>query len=115
MVQRIAVRVLLAAAVVALAGCVVAPYQPYPGYGYEAGAVAVEPPPPRYEVVGVAPYPGWFWISGYWTWSSNRHVWVGGRWEAPRPGYRWTPHRWEPISGGRGGRGWREVPGRWDR
>jgi hypothetical protein len=103
-----------------LGGCVVVPahrgYGSYPpGPGYSDGAddwVAVAPPPVQYEVVGVAPYPGWFWIGGYWTWRANRHAWVGGHWEAPRPGYRWAPHRWEPISSGRG---WREVPGRWNR
>ena len=100
----------------ALGGCVVAPAYPrYGGYGsysgYDDGHVTAPPPQPRYEVAGVAPYPGWFWIGGYWTWRANRHVWVDGRWHAPRPGYRWQPHRWEPISGGRG---WREPPGRWN-
>jgi hypothetical protein len=103
----------LAASGAALVGCVVAPaYPARPGYAAEYGEVAVAPPPPQYEVIGVAPYPGWFWIGGYWTWQVNRHVWVGGHWEAPRQGYRWQPHHWEPIGGGRG---WREVPGRWNR
>jgi WXXGXW repeat (2 copies) len=110
----------------ALGGCIVVPahrgYGGYGGYGghpsgpgYGGGpddAVAGAPPPVQYEVVGVAPHPGWFWISGFWTWRANRHVWVGGRWDAPRPGYRWQPHRWEPISSGRG---WRERPGGWHR
>jgi hypothetical protein len=96
----------------ALTGCVVAPAYPrYPVYADEG--VYDAPPPPRYEVIGVAPYPSWFWIGGFWTWSGGRHAWVGGRWEAPRPGYRWEPHRWEPVSGG--GRGWRERPGHWSR
>jgi hypothetical protein len=100
--------------VLALGGCVVAPA--YPRYGgapggyYDGDAVYAAPPAPRYEVIGVAPYPGWFWIGGHWTWHSRRHHWVDGRWSAPRPGHRWQPHRWEPISGGRG---WREMPGRW--
>ena len=110
----------LAAAALALAaalgGCVVAPAYPRypsgPGYGgYDDGVVTTAPPQPRYEVVGVAPYPGWLWIGGFWTWRANRHVWVDGHWEAPRRGYRWQPHRWEPASGGRG---WREAPGRWN-
>jgi hypothetical protein len=102
----------------ALGGCVVAPVYPrYPGYGggygaYESGGeVTVAPPAPRYEVIGIAPYPGWFWIGGHWTWRANRHAWVDGHWQTPRRGYRWQPHRWEPISGGRG---WREAPGRWN-
>jgi WXXGXW repeat (2 copies) len=97
----------------ALGGCVVAPAYPrHPGYGgYDDGVVGSAPPAPRYEVIGVAPHPGWFWIGGYWTWRADRHHWVDGRWQAPRHGHRWRPHRWEPISGGRG---WRERPGRWN-
>lgn len=100
-----------------VSGCIVAPVHPRYGGGYDRADYdgPYDPPPqPRYEVVGVAPYPGWFWIGGNWTWQARRHVWVGGRWEAPRPGYRWQPHRWQPISGG-GRRGWRESPGGWHR
>jgi len=88
----------------ALAGCVVAPAR-----GPYGGPVVVEaPPPPRVEIIGVAPFPGALWINGYWGWRGNGHVWVPGYWERPRPGYRWQPHAWE-----RGDRGWRERPGRW--
>jgi hypothetical protein len=112
--------VALVALATALGGCVVVPahrgygaYPPGPVYSGNADdVVTAAPPPVQYEVVGVAPYPGWFWLGGFWTWRANRHVWVGGHWEAPRPGYRWAPHRWEPISRGRG---WREVPGQWHR
>ncbi len=90
----------------ALVGCVVVPAEPY----YAGGPVMATPPPPRAEVVGVAPYPGYVWIGGYWNWSGNRHVWVGGHWEAPRPGYRWVPHRWEHDRDG-----WRLHGGRWER
>ncbi len=91
-----------------LSGCVVAPSAPPPHVRYEP--VLVAPPPPRVEVVGVAPYPGYFWIGGYWTWRGGRHDWVPGRWEAPRHGQRWAPHRWEKDNGH-----WREHPGRWER
>lgn len=104
-------RVALAATAVAaaLAGCVVAPARPYyGGYGYGGPVVTVAPPVPEVEVVGVAPFPGAFWVGGYWGWNAGRHVWVRGRWEAPRPGYRWEPHMWH-----REGQGWREAPGRW--
>jgi hypothetical protein len=106
------------AAVGGLSGCIVAPVHPrYHGRGYNDGGggdvVYAPPPAPRYEVIGVAPYPGWFWIGGYWTWRAGRHAWVDGRWSAPRHGYRWQPHRWEPIARG-SSRGWREAPGRWN-
>ncbi len=111
---------MLLALAAALGGCVVVPAHrgyggPPPGPVYSGNpddGVYVAPPPVQYEVVGVAPYPGWFWIGGFWTWRAHRHVWVGGHWQAPRPGYRWSPHRWEPHSSGRG---WRESPGRWNR
>ncbi len=88
----------------ALSGCVVAPIGPYQGY------VQVEPPAPRYEVIGGAPVAGQVWIGGYWGWNGGRHVWQPGSWVAPRPGYRWAPHRWE-----RSGRGWQQHPGHWQR
>ena len=109
----------------ALAGCVVAPlprpyyggppapvYGPGPGpaYGGEGEVVGVAPPPPQYEVIGVAPFVGAVWIGGYWGWSGGRHVWVPGRWDHGRPGYRYVPHRWEQS-----GRGWHQQPGHWQR
>jgi len=94
----------------ALTGCIVAPVGPGAYYG-DPTVVAVAPPPPRYEVVGVAPVVGAIWIAGFWNWAGGRHVWVGGHWDSPRPGYRWTPHRWEPVARG----GWRLNGGRWDR
>lgn len=91
----------------ALAGCVVAPARPV----YADGpVVAVAPPPPQGEIVGVAPVAGQIWIGGYWGWNGGRHVWVPGRWDAPRPGYGWHPHAWV-----REGGGWRQQPGYWRR
>ena len=96
-----------------LGACVVSPAGPYYGRGpgvYGGGAyVTVAPPAPRVEVVGVAPAPGYFWISGFWNWEGERHSWVPGRWEAPREGYRYEPHRWEQEGGG-----WHLRPGRWE-
>lgn len=105
LMRRAALGGALSVAALALAGCVLAPVGPYPGE-----VVGEAPPPPRVEIVGVAPYPGWLWIGGYWGWGGARYVWTPGRWEAPRPGYRWQPHQWQPD-----GRGWRERPGRWER
>jgi hypothetical protein len=75
---------------------------------YREGVVAVEPPAPQVEVVGVAPRPGWVWQPGYWNWQGDRHVWVNGAWVEPRPGYRWEPHAWM-----REGKGWRLREGYW--
>ena len=93
----------------ALGACAVEPvgYGAHPYYGGVA-YVTVAPPAPRVEVVGVAPAPGYVWISGYGGWIGGRHEWVPGRWTAPRPGYRYEPHRWE-----REGDGWRLHEGRW--
>jgi len=101
----------VSAVLLALSGCVVAPSPaPYyePAYG-SAVSVQVAPPPPRYEVVGVAPAPGYVWIAGYWNWGGVRYEWVPGRWSAPRPGYVWQPHRWEHE-----GDHWRQRGGRWE-
>jgi hypothetical protein len=89
-----------------LTGCVVAPVHPR----FVGELVTVAPPPAPVEVIGVAPGPGYVWISGYWNWVGGRHVWVGGRWAAPRPGYYWEPHVWVHT-----GAGWHLREGRWVR
>lgn len=90
----------------ALGGCVVAP-APY----YGGAAITLPPPAPRVEYYGAAPYPGYFWIGGYWSWGGGRYAWVPGRWSAPRPGYSWVPRHW--VRGPRGG--WHLAGGRWAR
>jgi hypothetical protein len=63
----------------ALSGCVVTPV------GVEGEVVAYQPPPPvRYEVIGVAPAPGYFWIGGAWFWEGGRYDWRPGHWEEHR-------------------------------
>jgi hypothetical protein len=101
----------LAASAIALggilsAGCVVGPSQPY----YVSEPVMVGPPPPRVEVIGVAPAPGYFWIDGYWGWNGRHHEWRQGHWETRRPGHSWKSHQWH-----REGRHWREQRGHWER
>jgi hypothetical protein len=89
-----------------LAGCVVAPA---PGY-YGGAVVTVAPPAPQFEVLGVAPAPGYLWFGGYWNWVGGRHVWIAGHWGPGRPGYHWVPHTWV-----RAGGGWRMSEGHWAR
>lgn len=92
-----------------LGGCVVVPVGPPPGAPPQVfESVMVAPPPAQAEVIAVAPYPGYFWISGFWAWQLGRHVWIGGHWQAPRPGFNWVPHGWH-----RHGPGWRAAPGYW--
>jgi len=90
----------------ALSGCIVAPA---PGYYADVAVTDVAPPASQYEVVGVAPNPGYIWIGGAWFWEGGRHVWHPGRWEAPRAGYRWVPHTWR-----REGDRWHMQGGRWE-
>ena len=97
---------LASAVLFALAGCVAVPVGA-PAYGYQ-GAVAVAPPGPQVEVVGVAPAPGYFWVGGWWAWTGGHYAWRPGYWEAYRPGYHWIPHQWA-----RGPSGWQERPGHW--
>ena len=113
--RRAATGGVLALAVIALTGCVVAPLPPpgpvvmQPGPGPVLVA-PMAPPPVVVEPVIAAPAPGYVWIGGYWSWVGSRHVWTRGRWEAPRAGYRWVPRTWE-----RGPNGWHQHGGHWAR
>jgi WXXGXW repeat (2 copies) len=104
--KRPPVRIALAGALIGmlLSACIVAPV-PVRGevVAYEA------PPAPQYEVVGVAPAPGYFWIGGAWFWEGGRYAWHPGHWQAPRPGYRWVPHAWVHANGA-----WHMRPGHWE-
>jgi len=93
-----------------LAGCVVAPAQPY--YAANEVVYAPAPPPPvQSEVVTVAPSPVSVWVGGYWDWSSGRYLWRPGHWTAPpQRGYRWVPREWV-----QGPRGWSPRGGHWGR
>jgi hypothetical protein len=95
----------LAAAGLALTGCVVAPAYPAGDVVYAPSA----PPPLQAEVVPVAPSPVHVWINGYWGWGGGRYAWTPGYWAVPpRPGYVWHPRRWE-----HGPHGWHQRGGRW--
>jgi len=54
----------------ALSGCVVAPARLLRRCCSDRGG----PTRPQYEVVGVAPTPGYIWIGGAWFWEGGRHV-----------------------------------------
>jgi hypothetical protein len=91
-----------------MSGCVVA-VRPAPVvysepmYTQPAGEVVVDsdPPPPQYEVVGVAPGPGFIWVGGYWHWN-GRWVWYGGHYaRPPHPGAVWIHARYEWHGGRR--------------
>ena len=67
------------------------------------------PPAPRYEVMGVAPGPGYVWTNGYWDWRGSNYAWVGGRWmRPPRPRAVWVAPEWRHE-----GRNWRYHRGYW--
>ncbi|MHB1228889.1 MAG: hypothetical protein ACYCY3_01035 [Halothiobacillus sp.] len=107
--RHVAVLCLLSCAL-GLSACAVYPT----GYGYANETVVTgpvvryAPPPPRVDVVGIAPYFGAIWIPGNWLWR-DRWVWNEGHWaRPPRPDARWAPGRWN-----QGRDGWRWHDGRW--
>jgi len=86
---------LLVLGVLGLSACTVTPSR----LEMRAPSVAiwapVAPPPPRVEVIPVAPSRDHIWIPGYWHWESNQHRWMEGHWEERREHEHWVPHRWE--------------------
>lgn len=100
-----------------LGGCAV--YPAGYGYGYSSESVVsgsvvtgpivrYDPPPPRVEVLGVAPFMGAIWVPGNWVWR-DRWSWHSGHWaRPPHPRSQWTPGRWH-----RDHDGWRGRDGRW--
>ncbi len=84
----------------AVAGCVVAPPNPFP-----------PPPAPRVEVVP-PPRPGQvqtIWQPGQWHWNGAGYVWIPGHYVERVVGTsRWEPGHWALR---RGAYVW--IPGRW--
>jgi hypothetical protein len=77
--------------------------------GYVGYYASVPPPPVRVEAFGVAPGPGFVWVSGYYGYNGGRYAWVPGTWRRPPRGrVAWEAGRWE----NHGGR-YRYAPGRW--
>jgi len=66
------------------------------------------PPPPRPEIIPLAPLPSSIWVPGYWAWN-NGWQWVAGHWAQPPQGTStWVPGQWVPQ-----GQRWVWHPGRW--
>jgi hypothetical protein len=71
--------------------------------------VVKKPPPPRLEVVGVAPSAAHVWIAGHWAWERGNYQWVPGHWaKRPRTGAAWVPGHWKQT---RRGHVW--IQGHW--
>ena len=84
---RLALALTLAATSL-LSACIVVPvggrHRGHDGYYADEGgqgAVVVAAPPPQVEVIGLAPGPGYIWISGFWNAMGGRQVWIGGHWQ----------------------------------
>jgi hypothetical protein len=68
------------------------PYAPLP----QGQVVFVDPPlpPPRIEVIPVAPDPTYIWVGGSWEWR-GQWVWAGGHWRhRPHPNAVWVQGHW---------------------
>jgi hypothetical protein len=84
-------------------------YQPPPPPVQDV-VVEAPPPAPLEEVRPVEPFPGAFWIPGYWHWNGGRHEWVTGRWSARPAGFGWRENHWDRRDDGR----WVHRPGHWE-
>jgi hypothetical protein len=50
----------------------------------------IGPPEPYPEVIPNAPYPGAFWVSGYWAYRPLGTFWVPGRYWSAAPRSPWV-------------------------
>ena len=78
----------------------------------DAVYVEAPPPPPRVEVIPIAPGPILSWVPGRWAWRPQvrRYTWVPGHYVAVRHPHqrRWVPGHWVRTP-----RGNRYVRGHW--
>ena len=67
------------------------------------------PPPPMWQPMPPAPFPGSVWQPGFWNWNGVQYVWVPGVYARPPvPGQVWVSGRWVPR-----GAGWYWSGGYW--
>lgn len=72
--------------------------------------IGTPPPPIQYEARPALPYPGAYWVAGYWAPNGRRYRWMRGHYE--RPPYAnayWTHGHWDHYRNG-----WHYHEGRWD-
>lgn len=82
-------------------------------YENEPEVVYVQDAPPPLIVENCPPCPreNYVWINGYWYWNGKKYCWKKGRWAPPRHhGEYWIEPRYEKHK-----RGYRYVPGYWDK
>lgn len=78
------------------------------GLSITESVVSQPPPPPRAEMIPLAPLPSHVWMPGYWAWNSGWQ-WVAGHWvQPPRGATTWVPGQWVTQ-----GQNWVWRPGRW--
>ncbi len=62
--------------------------------------VQAPPAPPVPEAIPPRPSPANVWVTGYWTWQTNRYAWMAGHWEVPpHSGAVWVNPRVESEAG----------------
>ena len=87
---------------------------PYvPGDPCSGGARCIDeaPPPPKVEVMGTPPEPGYIWMPGYYVhYAKTGYQWNDGQWESPRPGYHWNAPHWDQFRSK-----WAVVEGVWEK
>jgi hypothetical protein len=53
------------------------------------------PPPPKEEIIAVAPAPAVVWVSGFWMWNNTQWIWIPGSWQMrPSATLRWRAPAW---------------------
>ena len=99
--MRIAFGSVFSAALVSVFLAGAAQAQPYPPPTYPPV------PPPRVEVVPVAPGPRYMWEPGHWHWIRGQYAWIVGHYVVRGPG-EYIPGHWAVRAGA-----WVWLPAHW--